>query len=1655
MGNIPKGEAPIIPYHAPGFEDLNHYWFEYLHLAEPESTREVRDYLSGLAQEIITSNKLDIPLPRILLSDKDEPNACVLEHQGDGNVVVFMRGMFSFAQSEDELMGVMGHELAHIFIKRKTQRQHNSRPEEAGADGLAGLWLVGTGRNWHAFQQSFQRPVGEAESKDFHSNEIFRKIHNFLEVHSQAPERVQNIETAIGGKILRDKVAIPEPEPKPIPPEILAKAQAIRHEGHIERQIRASCGESLSPVDQVEALVGLDRVHREGGFVSSSYIEEQRYSDDADIITGIRDLHLYWSAMDERRQDYDRLMLESLKKITPEASAPQLTSLINRAVDQTGLVFDRNTRTGEYVVPTLNLENYMAAHDVLYPHDSILHPMGTVLGELADAARRLIAAQGCDEALQQATAFVAVSDRMKPTPSRIEDARFNLYGEWYRPPKDLVDHLYFFRKLDLPAFTAQDGDVLPWANHVEWAKQDESGAITKALWRMGVNSDEKLWAAIPLQSRLQYAEAWNMTQPKGELSAYAFTPKAFLQAIEEGVTSADILKRLEQKRDNPENNEQGEEDEDNPGKYAHDWVIADYERHLQFKNFAAYTVGVYRATCELPLPEFRAGHLREDMRSYFNEHDDLLRAPMKRTWSGRPIDTAATPIVSDEKHFERTGILFDALDRCLGHGHPDDRAAVRDFVLREAPGPSKEPYIKGITGWLSATYPWDSPFIRFITDDKYRLLSPHEMLYVLIDNSPWGAHSLSMGSATPADKARYLDHLPQFRKMLGYQEPQSLADITALPDFLGMPHDPWSLIKRERQSLGQADAATPVEVRMRGSMECKYILYNMELVACIGRTRTPVMSEAFADFCQQHEQRIGPYTECMSSSRHEMRELLAGMLEPDDLVVPTTLSTPGLIEIYKTLDRSSALPNTESLFAMGDTVLARIASEADTGRRLQLYEQLCFADQDVNPDEERTMRDLSDFILAEKAIRLWAADAGSQIGMDDGSPEYLAQKAIPVLDRISSRCPEREQYIAYRCLADAILAQGPVCSAIEQKLDLDKDMLGRLDVPMRGVEELLDSVHDSPQSRKNCLQYIMGPVDSPMRDVLVDSSMQFMDGPDNRSGPSVRRVFCMRTGIITHDQYFTIRNDDPLLRAPETNEKMRAAIGEQYVQMHWFFWSRSAEVRAVAINKLIIPAKDLSENREAALVEAARLTLDCLFDKTPASADEAVRQRWGRAFLDVYLEQSQESERGLMMGALISATHAVGPNREQASFGERFATMLTLMGPAFKKLGQAIHSYPSTPEDIRQPFARTKRLNEKQSRWKLFKRINSAVPSSIREGSWVGDIEGDASFFTVVPVKLKNGDMKMLGLLAENARHDATDGYNRMENCTKILAEREPEFEPISRAFLAMIRQARELVDVETDMHLGARQSQIMQSQYQGLQVVADGQKFNFSPMPWHCYGDNFKLMDIAQGVHFDQLPEQTPLQKDFKHAAAKAISAVGFWRVLSGTHLDHDWHEGQIRINGNTLGMFDPGGIGLTAPGKLERQQLGQTLGKLLPKLMPGGKAAMDLPHLLVNHLARLEEQTGSCPPHLIKVETALLAQNGFHRHLVASDFNDIGKTMILDRLIAPDIALPFIFTALAGKRGGGILKAVRQVMGANKLQISQDKKSLPPAPLYMESKP
>ena len=70
---------------------------------------------------IYKANKLDLPL-NIHVIESDEVNAFVVP---DGNVFVFT-GMLNAVANDDELAGVLGHELSHVLLSHSAEQLSRS-----------------------------------------------------------------------------------------------------------------------------------------------------------------------------------------------------------------------------------------------------------------------------------------------------------------------------------------------------------------------------------------------------------------------------------------------------------------------------------------------------------------------------------------------------------------------------------------------------------------------------------------------------------------------------------------------------------------------------------------------------------------------------------------------------------------------------------------------------------------------------------------------------------------------------------------------------------------------------------------------------------------------------------------------------------------------------------------------------------------------------------------------------------------------------------------------------------------------------------------------------------------------------------------------------------------------------------------------------------------------------------------------------------------------------------------------------------------------------------------------------------------------------------------------------------------------------------------
>lgn len=1562
------------------FQDINKHWFEFVRIASPDQTVEVRDYLESLCAEIIALEGVGISKVSVIISDSKHPNACVVDDNPDHTIISITRGLLDYVDSEDELFGIMGHEIGHALIEHKFGKGRNSRPEEIGADGFGAYALIKTGRNWKALQTFFIK-LSESEKK--YKNQITRVEqvkHEIMDVHSTARERAQHVQTFVGSYTLKKQCEIPDPEERKMPERIVELAKNIKHISYMDRLLELHGYDDMGAGEQLEFLSTLDRQHYGWFFIP----KDKRQDESAQ-----KEIALEREARELRRDDFSKYTIKALKRFDKEKGGnftAKDKALLNRVIDAAGYYNETLPFADEdgQAFKLCRLSVYKTVSDMLGGRDTEWLPLGSQMPVLFDRAEKLVGADSYETALETAeqlkkeiSRHVTLGYPVRLMEHGVEDKYFTL------------ELAYLFRHIHFSHFSGEEkeGEPLPWAQHIDWAKQDESGVIAEMLWRIGINKDKDLWAAIHPTALKERLDQWNFTQPAGALKKYSVT-------------------------------EYNKGDRNKDGSIT--VSVVDYKQRERFKRYAEKELQKHRISVTLEVPEFKTGTLSTALPEFVLEHEGVLSAPLKNRPGQEHFflpDFDLDPAI----HINRTKALLDRITTCLAEGNPDDREAVRAFFLG---GYRYSNVPVACLSWLKkdwdGIYGTEYPFAKFIQEDPFALFSKRERAGLLFATSCY-----TLGDASyDREKMRGVYDLAYWREAYGYGQPENYAALVALSDDLKILDEPCkgkSIIDETARDIGDARRVSQ-----------KKNIFEKEFDALLKTSNIELLSSDFAQivafYLENEKPSMSGYLP--ASLRRQIQTLIQGDYEDTQDVVlnleDKEISSDALIDIYCFFDHEGVFPNLEYKVDFGKEVLSRIAGEDNIYEQAKLLEKLIFS-RKTDTNSSSNERPLSDFSVSGRAIKAWANAMAHIYGIDDGSVAYR-EKMAPLIERIKTSVPERDRHDVYRALADEIISQRDLSYDMADALQLDRKDFEMADVPIRGVEKLLDYMRQDPETRGESLDFFMSMENDETIDKLTDKLIVWMD----EDLSSRKATIAFQLGVVTFAELNTSDEEaTALLMSDEFNKKLKDKLNATSRELHRYFWSRNLDIRTVFVNYLLLSSDELLKDPEAANAQALKLTLDKLFPEESLDPTEQLRNDWSREFLQVFLENSHEAERSLIMSALISSAQTDRLTGETQGFGERLAGILGMLGPAYYKLGQGIHSHPRTPEDIRDPLADLKSLGEKSTRWAYWKRIDKTVPQAVRSMmSWVGDIVGKASFFTAGSVEMKDGRTLMLGLLGEGAEDEAKHGFNRLEACAKTLAQRNSDFANISHTLISMIAQARDLVDVETDLHLGAKQSMYMQKLYEGLSVEMDGYAFHYDPKIWRYYGDEFKLMDIAQGVHFDELPEATAEEQAFKKARAKSDSLVELMHKLGGDRFDDDRHERQSRQSGSVVGVFDPGGMLLEKPTDNDKKMLVGALKAILPEIMSPNGSPDAAASAITKYLADMEERTGlSCPDYLMHIQKALLALNGVHRCLETKDFKDILGALVKGNYVDPKIRNPLAFQmAGLGLVNGGLSSLMKK---------------------------
>lgn len=459
------------------------------------------------------------------------------------------------------------------------------------------------------------------------------------------------------------------------------------------------------------------------------------------------------------------------------------------------------------------------------------------------------------------------------------------------------------------------------------------------------------------------------------------------------------------------------------------------------------------------------------------------------------------------------------------------------------------------------------------------------------------------------------------------------------------------------------------------------------------------------------------------------------------------------------------------------------------------------------------------------------------------------------------------------------------------------------------------------------------------------------------------------------------------------------------------FWASNLPVRASYLDTLLHPNALQTTNHD--FLDSVRRVVDRVIPGGEAHSEDA------RRILINYITLLPEYQQGVTLAALLAAERSA-VEQGDSGMGARLGLLLDMKGPAEAKLGQSIHSFPETPEEIRDGLGRLK-ADRDISRVELLEVYRRRVPPELRDQiAHVGQTLGVASYYIVVEVEMKDGSKKALRILQQNAREIADLGFEYLE----LLAQKEGSSE-VGRTLARMIEHARSQLDLETDTSVGQQQTASAREIYEGVKIVVDGDVFEFKTYPFLEVGEGYALLDLAPGARFNDLPDT-----EERRRLAEAYFRFELEQILSGRRFDHDRHGSQILVDGRQIAILDHGGLALNEPTSEQREALGGLLSRVIGVMASSEASRNSLMRAFQEEIQARANEDRSTLEYLVSVQRALLALGDFYSAMNPEDSSKTDaafmghlKQIIAEKKIHPEILKGF----WSGNRGANSLNLLK----------------------------
>ncbi|MFZ4762366.1 MAG: M48 family metalloprotease [Alphaproteobacteria bacterium] len=1466
--------------------------------------------------------------PQVLLSARRMIYASIASSSNPA-IALVSAGLLELLETEDELAGVLGHELWHPVLNHRQQyfsqyvedNRDRARSNEYMADLYGGVNLVAeAGYHWHGLPNFFNRLATE----DGFS------LNDYIGSHPGDLSRVRNMKNEATALAQRKYL----PDFTPLPPWLSEEIEQLQGENTIDLWLTEKGFEKKSDAQKIDLLATI--FTQQPDLLTNPFLFCRRLA----IVDAARNINWAEPEQDQRahHQAREKLGWALLKfqHIAPDDFADGFWAIVQRTWrdDNTNKLYYsgtpklRITEEGEFKLSRSNrlaVDHFVDYHQSFFPafnrlveaansfayssHDAIMIEAATELTTLIEKIHWGLIKEGSDEA---------------PPVHSIE-------GRLY----DQIPHFLWETNPDWAL------DPTSWTPHIQAFHRNREQVLLKALVYLGVTVDPRIPELAILAETMQQEADRSGKKLSLNTVKFIYSYKDEDGRQENNNINTDLtIENYGTLYATPSLEYRRYQRPRNPGYFLKKQEMPSYRYYQELDGWQEYREAESLRLAERDLKEQQLlartnwQDLADDWHGFINTHKKQLTPELSICAGGwlfaeKFLQEAEKLVTENPEKFYPLLLAFFM----EGAAHCTDNQQLywngygtEPFFIQNILDERKRWVISGygeleerkkIMGGLLAMHP-NHPYSRFIIEDPINIFSWMDKIK-LLEDSNFLEHTPPTPSLPYGKASLIADYIPLFEPLNKLDDFSDL--LTALP---------W----RRQDDTTNEKLAHEGEVIYYGDMLSFYIA-NRARCALQEEGWQPQTMQEYGLLCDMFASIVYLDSIWLSNSSdwtvpYYYQEQEGENHSPNDydavgyIIHQQSTSWVGrllrplqgveLAETYvDAIELKARDVCSEGMRHAEDRLCDYLSAHAGDNP-LHKAEKLFIA-QILLFDRRETMKDKGflrkphDGTIISIPLKMVAEEIIqqhiiSELGQDDHSPEWLA-KAQAILLPLSKQLGGQSKIAILEKISHAVLAQYELASWINDLCTAILQQQSMGDTEQGLCEMLLDMASLNSDIAHQLKGFFSHSASAEAATQLLDTI--------NESG--VAHYWGM-------DFYSSLKND---IR--------KKSLIDYLLRVHEGLWILPQPAKAVILDRLYFPLhqpRDDEDNNALSLAERHEQSVNDIINLLLGDK----KSQFDRP-LTVFLSSIEKDEKRLLLSMLLAGRKPDGGSFSEAKLLREICQSFPPLGP---KLAQAISNHHATSEDIRAELRQTKYMAENVSRFTILDMARKEGHEVGKNGlKLFGKLLGVGANAYALQLEKEAGSSSVLYMLKDNVLARAEIMGAKLLKAAQQLAAEDHSY----HHWPEILSNALELLREELELEKAPIKAAKAEEFYTQVSIYFGEQLWSNKSTQIISMGQQSLEMSYMQG---------TMLAKHYEAASPLAWRAAVVSLITEflaqggeiGLGFERDPHDGNANVhavNDNMveIGQYDFFGWREQPATAEEKQALGKAMGKIILGALTG----------------------------------------------------------------------------------------------------------------------